>query len=165
MNLIVTKADLPYPEVIIDTPSRHDVQCLMGDYAGAQSETTAIFQYVYQAYVNQDNEEYHRLFESIAVTEMHHHELLGETICKLGGNPVIADGREFWSGRNINYTCGLRQMLVADIRAEQQAIRNYRKSIECLDNYTIKELIERIILDEQMHIELLSAALDKLDKD
>lgn len=160
-----TCVDLPYPEVIVDMPSLSDVRCLMNDYAGRESETTAIMQYIFQGYVADElGQEWHRLFIDIAITEMHHHELLGETIIKLGGTPVIGGNRQFWNGSMVNYNKELVQMIELDIISENIAIENYRNTIKCLNNYTIRELIERIILDEELHIKLLKEALIQAKK-
>lgn len=158
--------DLPYPEVIVDSDSIHDVKCLMDSYSGQGGETTAIMQYAYQSYVMSKYGEYwHEFFEGIAIVEMHHHMMLGETICKLGSRPVIGGNRQYWNGSFVDYTTDLKKMLLMDIRGEEIAIADYRRAIKCVNNLSIVELIERIILDEEHHIELFKSALDSLDAD
>lgn len=152
--------DLPYPDVVVDRRDYRDACCLKGDFGGAESETTAIMQYVCQSYsAGLIDKSLHEFFIGIAITEMHHHELLGETLCKLGDKPLIADCRRFWNAGNVNYTTNIIEMLTVDIQNEKQAIRNYRNTIKCLNNLSIIELVERIILDEEYHVELLE---DKL---
>ena len=53
-------------------------------------------------------------------------------------------------------------MLEVDIRGEELAIVNYEKTILVLQNDSIKQLIERIIADEEQHIVVLNAMLDYL---
>lgn len=155
--------DRPYPEVIVDRCDYRDACCLKGDFGGAESETTAIMQYVCQAYsAGMVDKSLHDFFIGIAITEMHHHDLLGETLCKLGEKPVIADGRRFWSAGNVNYSTNIVEMLIVDIQAERQAIRNYRRTIKCLNNLSIIELIERIIMDEEYHVQLLENKLKEV---
>lgn len=156
------KADLPYLKVEVDTPSMSDVKCLMEDYGGMLSETTAIMIYIYQSYISKlYGEEWAEMFMGIAKVEMHHHELLAEAIVKCGGNPIIAGNRQFWSGSFVSYQQDLCKMIEKNLMAESMAIANYKKTIKCLNNYSIKELIERIILDEEVHIRILNEALEK----
>lgn len=159
------KVDLEYPEVEIDSASMSDCRCLMEDYGGAEGELTAILTYSYQAYVISDMEEYAELyetFEEIAITEMHHHELLGETIVKLGGTPVMGGCHKFWNGSMVNYCKDVINMINMDIMAEKTAIENYKKTIRCLQNYSVRELIERIIMDEELHILALEEQKSKI---
>lgn len=155
-------ADLPYPTVSAERTDYHDANCIREDYGGSESETTAIMQYVYQSYICASDEELHNMFIGIAMVEMHHHDLLGETLCKLGDKPIIAGRRRYWNAGVVNYaTCAL-DMINNDIMAEKQAICNYRKTIKCLNNISIIELIERIILDEELHVELLESMRNRL---
>lgn len=149
------RVDLEYPEIDIDSVSLSDCRCLMEDYGGAESELTAILTYIYQYYVLSDMPEYSELAETlkaIAKTEMHHHELLGEAIVKLGGTPVMGGTHKFWNGSMVNYCKDVMNMINIDIKGENIAIENYKKTMRCVQNYAIRELIERIIMDEELHI-------------
>ena len=149
------KVDLEYPEVEIDSVSMSDCRCLMEDYGGAESELTAILTYIYQAYTLNEMEQYKELqetLEGIAVTEMHHHKMLGEAIVKLGGTPVMGGTHKFWNSSMVNYCKDIINMINIDIKAENIAIENYKKTMRCVQNYSIRELIERIIMDEELHI-------------
>lgn len=52
----------------------------------------------------------------------------------------------------VNYCKDVINMINIDIKSEQIAIENYKKTIRCVQNYSIRELIERIIMDEELHI-------------
>ena len=79
---------------------------------------------------------------------------------KLGGYPVMG-GRTYWSGSFVNYTLDPKRYLRENISAEETAILNYERTVLALRTECVKALIERIILDEELHIkafkELLSA--------
>ena len=47
-------------------------------------------------------------------------------------------------------------MLTYNIETEKKAIEEYKKIIKYTQNKSIKDLIERIILDEQTHLEILN---------
>jgi bacterioferritin len=162
MNLaeLKTVSDLPYPEVEA-TKNICDAKLLMNDYAGRDSETTAIMQYMYQYYiVDQFDHEIAHILEEIAVTEMHHHEYLGKAIVKLGGDPIISGLGPFWNGSYVCYARQLKSMLQADIAGEETAIRNYTKTAMCVTEKSVADLIYRIILDEEIHIQVLNQILE-----
>ncbi len=94
----------------------------------------------------------------IAKTEMHHHHLLGEAIYRLGGYPIMG-ARTYWNGNMVNYTLDPRKFLQQNIAAEESAIMNYERTILNLDDECIKMMLERIILDEEIHIKIFKELL------
>lgn len=148
-----------YPEVEIDRPSMNDVRCLMDSYSGMDGELTAILQYAFQSYIMEGvDDDLAEMILKIAIVEMEHHELLGTTISRLGGTPVMGGNRQFWNGAMVNYAKDPLSILDADIRSEQTAIDCYKRVIRCVDNYSIKELIESIIEDEEEHLAMFREA-------
>ncbi|MEG1535682.1 MAG: ferritin family protein [Clostridia bacterium] len=162
MNLSDYSTNMPVPE-FEGQPNHRDLKCLLDNYAGKVSETTAIFQYIYQYYILQDDyKELAELLKGIAVVEMTHHEWLGEAIVNSGGDPIIGGNYAFWSGSSLNYTKNPINILRVNIDGERQAIANYKRAIVCLQNKSLKDLIARIIVDEELHVQLLQGALDKI---
>lgn len=162
MGKIEAASNMPYKKLEVDMPSMRDVRCLMEDFGGSESETTAVMQYIYQSYITGSLEdEWHELFMGIAKVEMHHHHMLGELIVALGGTPIIGGNKMFWNGACVNYERNLCKMIECDILAEKKAISAYRRTIMCLENFSAREMIERIIKDEEVHIVLLEEALIK----
>lgn len=158
---LLTKSDAPWPEPEITHPNTNDAMLLQEDYAAHLSETTAVMTYMYQAYIiHLMDDNIAEIIENIAISEMRHHEILGEMIATLGGNPVIGAKKGWWSGSYLNYTKNIRDMLIHNINIEQKAIEHYYFTISKLNNDSIKRVIERIILDEKIHIETFKALLD-----
>lgn len=157
MDLTKFASELPYPEVNVEE-NVAESKLLMPSYGGAASELTAILTYAFQSYICIKNPELRRCLEGIAKTEMHHHELLGTTIYKLGGYPVMG-GRTYWNGSFVNYTLDARKFLQQNIMAEETAIINYERTILNLKTESVKMLLERIILDEEIHIKLFKELL------
>ncbi len=156
------KSDLPYPEVAAGK-SPFEVRLLMPVYGGKTSETTAIMGYIFQSYALGDKEpEISKCLEKIAISEMRHHDMLGTAIVRLGGVPYIGDNRGFWQGGFVNYMLNPKEMIQSDINGEKEAIRGYRDVIRLSKNDEIKALIERIIIDEEIHIETLESILRSL---
>jgi len=112
--------------------------------ADMRSEHQAIIQYLNHAYslegagVGPD-------IEAIAREEMRHLDWLADAIIELGGDPDM--GRE---QPDLTAATAPEQML-KDVDLEQQAIDQYRRHIEAIDDPEIRRLLARITHDEQAH--------------
>ena len=145
------RKDLPYPEPVIPYPNPVEAKKLMNDYGGRDSETTAILQYVYQSYVlSREFPEFSKKLEEIAA---------------YGSFPVIGGRTAFWNGSYVNYATDLIKLLEYDIQGELCAIENYKNTILCVQNDTLKATIERIIEDEELHVVVLKAMLATAKED
>lgn len=158
--------NLPYPKPMVESQNIDYANLLLKDYAGAVSEFTAINLYVYQHFVS-DGEytDYAELIGGISITEMKHLELLGKTIKLEGVKPMFFDNAcphgRLWTPMYVNYTTYISAMLKADIQSEQKAIENYRYHITLIHDKHIVELLERIILDEELHLKLFTEEYEK----
>lgn len=151
-------SELPYPEFEF-SKNLYDAKLLMPNYCGAHSELTATMTYLYQSYIKGEDEIIAKILKKIAISEMHHHSILGNTIFKLGGYPVIA-GKTYWNGNMVNYTMDTKSFLRHNILAEESGILNYEKTILHLKTEEVKITLERIILDEEIHIKILKDLLN-----
>ncbi len=143
---------LPYPSVETGT-NVAESKLLMPLYAGSASELTAIMTYCFQSYATTKYPQIRNALEGVAKCEMLHHKLLGETIYKLGGYPVMG-ARTYWNGSFANYTLDPKKYLRENVIAEQTAISNYERTILALTTDSVKMLLERIILDEETHVQI-----------
>lgn len=158
-------ADESYPQIVAGYPDLRQVQCILNDYAGRESELTAVNQYIYQSIIFKDcYPEIAEALEKIAIVEMKHFDLLGGAIHDLGGDPIIGGTKTFWNGSFVSYIKNPKKALQNNIIAEQNAIQNYKKSIACSNNATVKALLERIILDEEVHIIVFKELLSSLSE-
>lgn len=156
----------PYPDVKVLGPNLYYAEILMDDYAGMVSEFTAISQYLYHYFVFKNlDEDLAKLLENVSITEMLHMEILAETIILLGGNPIIRGSYStygnYWNGSFVYYGSNLCERLKADIDAEYKAIEEYQKHIRFIADPNIQLILQRIILDERVHIRLFNQALLK----
>lgn len=152
----------PYPEPRVIRPNFYYAMLLLEDYTGIVSELTAINQYIYHHLIFKKIEELAELEECIAIIEMLHLELLGYTIGLLGIPPefrTLSNNRvTYWNASYVFYGYNICDRLAADIAAEKQAIQQYRQHQQLIDDPYIKELLERIIKDEEYHLVLFSNA-------
>ncbi len=164
------QVNLPYPKPRVETENIEYAKILSQDYAGMISEDTAIHLYTYQAFVLSDqNPTISAVLHHIAIVEMKHLELLGETIKLLGIAPKYVtysqdNIKHFWSSSSVNYTTSLPNMLKQDIKAETIAIENYISHKESINDKYIRELLDRIILDEQRHLEIFQQLYEQQKK-
>ena len=155
--------NLPYPPV---QPGRdpQTASLLLEDYSGAASELTAVTQYFYASAQMQGRcqaiyKQYAADLESIAIAEMLHLDLLAQAIIAKGGDPryVTMGGRKperCWNSGVIAYSKDPACILLESIDAEQGAINQYRRHIRCIEDVSVQALLERIVLDEERHLQL-----------
>lgn len=161
--------DKPYPEPKIICKNAYYANILLQDYAGAVSELTAITLYSYQHIVGEGKyKDYAELIGGISIVEMKHLELLGETIKLLGIKPAFIDSAcyngKLWTASYVNYTTDIKEMILSDIRAEADAIKNYQEHIELIEDKYIDKLLARIIEDEKLHLRLFEKIYGKYAK-
>ncbi|NPV93057.1 MAG: bacterioferritin [Firmicutes bacterium] len=157
----------PYPEVRVTAKNRFYAQLLLEDYASETSELDAINQYLYHSFrFKQWNlGDLAELEEGISIIEMRHMEMLAELILKLGGDPrywVIRDNdQRYYSTSSVYYGHSVLDMLSADIEAERIAIVNYRRHAGMINDPYVRAVINRIVRDEEYHLQLFSEAYQR----
>ncbi len=147
-----------YPEIKVERRNLEYALILHDDFAGKVSETTAIMQYLYHYWDMEDTlEETAELLEEISKVEMHHMDMLAQLISALGGTPIYYNSeRRMWGAEYIEYFTNMPcKQIIADIEGEKGAIENYQYHITLINDRYIKNILERIILDEDLHIRLL----------
>lgn len=160
--------DLPYPNTSDLGCDECSIRIISPAYAGGNSEMTAILQYLYHAvhFDSLGNKKFARILRDIAISEMHHLDLLAEMICAMGASPVYSACPpclcDFYSARHVSYSCTPQRMLMDDINGERAAIEGYERMLCKLCNEQAGAIISRIILDEKLHLDTLKCMLDEL---
>ncbi len=160
-----TACNLPlsYQEVCVTEPNINYARLLSSAYAGDGGELSAVLQYTYGHLVTEGAEpsQLSAVLSCVSVTEMRHLEILGELITKLGGDPKFCDmqRRGCFDAGKVNYQTSPDRILRAAISGEKAAIAMYRDLIRRIDDSCIREILRRIILDEEHHIKLFSELL------
>ena len=159
----------PYPEIMVEEKNNDYAYLLLEDYAGVTSELSAICLYVYQHIINEDtNELFAKMLKGIFISEMRHLEMLGNTIRLLGVKPIYKtitnNELKPWNSNYVNYEINIEEQLLINIENEEKAITQYKKHIELISDKYIKELLKRIILDEEKHIECFNNLLKETKK-
>lgn len=159
---MIYQSNSPYPTPRVEGINRNYALILLSSYAGDISEETAIHQYLFEYLMN--NNEYTDFANAmlhISEVEMKHLRLLGETIKLLGIMPVfgkIDENKNYkpWCTNNVNYTTDLKTLIEQNIKYESNAIKKYKNSYSQIKDVYVRELINRIIEDELIHIEIFN---------
>ena len=145
------KVNKPYPEIRVEQPNLEYAKLLLEDYAGTISEDPAVHLYLYQHLV-----------------EMQHLEILGKLIKLLGLDPAFVSFKDdrlvAWTANYVNYTTDLETMIDVDIMSETKAIQKYREHVQMLDDVYIKQILLRIIEDEEIHLDIFKKLKELLKK-
>lgn len=151
-----------YPAIKVQSINLTYAHLLSQNLFSPKGEMTAISQYLYQSWYVFDEEtpySYQDIFANIAKVEMRHMNSLGQLIYLLGLNPCFytLKGKrpQPWNGTYLQYTTTVKEMLQINITAETQALQNYQKTIAQIDDIYVKAVLERICLDEQLHLNIL----------
>jgi bacterioferritin len=95
------------------------------------------------------------IFEDIAIEEMKHAEQIAERLFYLGGTPTTKP-------TPINVGGSLKEMVEADLKAEEEAIEMYRAVIKLaasLEDSTTRLLFEKILTEEEGHADQFETIL------
>lgn len=124
---------------MVDTNNDEQIRLLNADIRG---EHDAIVHYLTHAWTVA--EVYGPRIESIARDEMRHLKWLAHTVVSLQGVPDLTP-------RHAEPVTVLKEALVIDIAAENEAIAQYADHRERIDDPRIQALLARIIVDEKDH--------------
>ena len=158
----------PFPTVEGVCPDAYSLAVISPAYASSTGELNAVLQYIYHFFnFNKHGlKEYAETLESIAIAEMLHLKLLGETILALGSPPLYCQNPptayNFYSTKFVAYSRNLVNMIEDDIMDEKHAIRQYTRMLTRLKNEQVKAIVSRILEDEKLHLETLKQILSKL---
>lgn len=159
---------LPYPTIQVKEKNQAYANLLSIDYCGSVSELSAIAQYINnENCLSARNCPLAKTILGIAMAEMMHLQKLGELISLLGGNVDFMarqqNGRQkMWTPEYLTIPKNPQKMLLADIEAEKGAVSQYRMHIQMINDNCIKDVLERIIMDEEYHIMLLQILMKEV---
>lgn len=162
---IIYQAELPYPPVQAEGPQRRYAAAMLDNQSGINSEISAVTLYFYDHLMTFRVPEIADTFHHISIVEMHHLEIFGTLALQLGENPRLWTHRgrrmAYWSSGFNRYSVALNEILRNAIASEEAAVRKYRQQTTWIQDCCILENLNRIILDEQLHIKILQSLYQK----
>jgi len=155
-------ANLPYPTSDGICQDYYSLKIIQSAYASPVGELNAIMQYSYHAICFECSgmADISHEINSIAIAEMMHFNAFGKLIYRLGAQPIFTVQPpipfNFYSAKFVNYTTNLKHMLEDDIISEKNAIKSYEHMLKKLKNERVKEIVDRILIDEKLHLKRLN---------
>ncbi|HEX9849518.1 bacterioferritin [Candidatus Deferrimicrobium sp.] len=124
-------------------------------------ELTAISQYMVHSEMcaNWGYEKLHKHFEKRAIDEMKHAEKLIGRILFLEGTPIVNKLGRMSIGADAS------KQLASDHALESGAIRAYNQAIKLagdVDDFATREILEKILQDEDTHIDRIEELQDQI---
>ena len=151
---------LPYPEIRVERQNPKYAALLSLAYAGQEGELTAILNYVYGSIVTEGArpDMLSEALRCISAVEMHHLRLLGELIRALGGDPRFCsqNKRMGINTAMLAYGRSPDEIIAEAISGERKAVKLYENLIRSIDDGYVREVLCRIIKDEEHHIKIFS---------
>lgn len=126
-----------------------------------EEELTAVTQYVVQAEMLESwgYKKLHKTFMERAITEMKHAEKHIERIIFLGGKITGLRIKEVNIGEDVE------SMLKISKDSEKYAVEMYNKAIKICEEHNdsgTKQGLEKILLDEEAHLDLIESQLEQI---
>lgn len=164
INNLQIRDKQPYPDIIDARNDARTVAILKDLLSGRNGEIAGIMQYFYQSELAKNVEpEIAEILQEIAIVEMGHMELIMEAIIAFGGIPKYETSKnQAFNSTYINYPTKLKEMLDANIAGEQQGINEYLNAVRMVDNVSLKELLNRIVKDEKLHLNTFKTLRNKV---
>ena len=162
MNRAIRYANpAPYPPAEVCGQNPVYARQILSNIGSANSEMSAVSLYLYNAMVTEcAYEEVSDCFYHINMVEMHHLKMYGELALRLGADPRLWSWqnrqRVYWTPGYNQYPREIKTLLTNAITGEKAAIRKYQSQAESIEDPHIVALLKRIILDEELHVEILT---------
>lgn len=155
--------EIPYPSTDDLEADVRSGQILSFAYATPRGAVNAVLQYCYHAtHMRKHSADDADILKSIAQAEAMHAQIIGAAMEKLGVNPLYIqypNSKRYYTAAMVSQSTKPQKMLMDDIVAEMNSITEFRKMLFVLKNEQVEALVERLIMDEQLHIETLKNML------
>lgn len=152
----------PYPKITGIVPNYTYGKMILDNVGGMNSEMSAISLYLYNHIISEDKyDKIHSIFLQISMVEMRHLDIFCELAFKLGMDPRLwsctDEYNEYWSPAYNNYPNQLDALLENAIIGEKRAIEKYAYQASIINDPKIVAILNRIILDEEIHVQILES--------
>lgn len=146
-----------YPKLKKQNANSYYLGLVQNLYAGSEGELACFLQSTYQFQVLEDSDpKVVDALKKIAEQDQKHLEILSHIILMLGGNPKFFNAQNKWfSTREIDYVQGIKQIVSYDIELKEKVIIDYKSTIQKISSTDIKDILSRILADENNHLQAL----------
>ena len=154
----------PYPEVRVQKKNWRYGQAMLSNVGGSTSEISAVARYLYSYVTQEEWGEVSDCLRHIAMVEMHHLDIFARLSRQLGEDPrlwTLSRGqRRYWTPEYLRYPRKLEHLLRYALEEERGTIQKYNQQALWIRDGNILANLERIIADEQVHVQILTGLLE-----
>lgn len=160
--------NLPYPPVQAKSCCKEYARAMLSNIGSDNSEMGAVSLYFYDSVIlNPQYKSFAQCFHDISIVEMRHLNIFATLACQMGLDPrlwSLGNNQKccYWTPAYNCYSQNVREVIENAIKREQEAIQQYVRQAETIQDTNIVQNLERIILDERHHIEIFRSMLIQL---
>ncbi len=163
-NFTSFSAPDPWPPVRVERPNPLYAAEMLSNLGACDSKMSAAALYFYNSTVLSDAEPaFSGIFHRISIVEMHHLEIFARLAHLLGADPRLwsfsSSSPCWWSPACNRYPTRLPALLQNSLACEQNAVLKYRRQAARICDAYLADLLNRIVLDEQLHMEIFRQML------
>lgn len=156
----------PYPPIKVEGKNKLYAGLMHGNLAASASEMTAVCQYLYDGWIlESQHPDAAKTMRSIAKVEMYHLDIFGNLVRELGGDPTYAvnfrQKKQVWNGSYVSNSKNFFHLMQRNLLAEQDTIAKYLRQASMIQDPNISAILRRIVLDEQVHVQIFRSFLDE----
>lgn len=153
-----------YPKLKKQNANSYYLGLVQNLYAGSEGELACFLQTTYQFDVlEQSAPEVSELLKKISEQDKKHLSILSHIILMLGGDPKFFNAQNKWfSTREVDYVQGVKQIVSYDIELKEKIIIDYKSTMQKISSPDIKAVLERILADENNHLQALKNIYENL---
>lgn len=154
----------PYPPLRVERQNPGYAAEMLTNIGACSSEMSTISLYIYNSTILTDrSQELAQIFHKIAMVEMHHLDIFSHLAHMLGADPRLwtCSGKRpcYWSPACNRYPMQTESLLKNALQGEQDTILKYRRQAKQICDAYVADLLNRIILDEQLHVQIFREIL------
>lgn len=156
---MIFAAEGAYPPINVTNKNSNYARAMLDNMGGENSEMSAVSLYFYNNLMaDKKYEDIAYIFHKISIVEMHHLEIFGKIAYSMGEDPRLwtwrCNKRVFWTPSYNNYPIEFNRLMHNSLKGELAAIDKYQYQIRNIDNHCIVSNLERIIKDEEVHVDI-----------
>lgn len=158
------RVNLPYPPIKPMSQNPEYALAMLSNVGSRNSEMTAVSLYFYNSVILDPNyADLARCFREISIVEMHHMDMFADLAYKMGADPrlwsVQNRRKSYWTPAYNQYPREIRDVIINSIEGEKVAIQKYDYQANTIRDPNIVNILRRIIMDEERHIEIFNSML------
>ena len=167
-NICNFKVDLPYPSIQTKSRCPEYAFAMQSNVGSGNSEMSAVSLYFYNSLILKPDYAYFaKCFHEISIVEMHHLDMFADLAFQMGSDPRLWSidrlKKCYWTPAYNHYPREIREVIENSIKGEMAAIQKYSKQADMIRDENITDILNRIILDEQRHIEIFHKMLEHIN--